>query len=1302
MSVASSSDSASIKERVVLHLNEFHFCVQVLGLIASNGAVPKGTSFIPLDLSTPDVEEASRRDSESLLRIVEGYKAKSVPQGAVEKLAEYVLRKLRATNSDHGYLHSIEYDDVKLKKLLGEGSFASVLRCELLGVKAAAKVFRTPDAAVQREAELQGRLRHPNVVQFIGYAVKQNQHIIVMELMEMDLRRYLEENVHENQSGPPLPLLLAVDIMLQLAEAMNYLHKSGMMHRDLKSNNVLINAVRSKESYFFPSLQVKLAGFTLSKLNLDNSRCWRWMAPEVCQDEKNTVKYTKAADVYSFAMVFFEVLTGRLPFEGVALRDLHQRVLTGERPILPPDGYCPVHVSALIERCWATMPEDRPQFHEICQMLWQCKAMILSHSSPHSSISNDADSIPSDAGSISNVAQSIPSDEDYDAGSILNDADSKPRDADSIPGDTNSSLRDTNSVAAVTLFKDCRDAATAVRSQCERVMFNKSLCGLLADTYSRDLHSDFDFTYTNKCQTILAELRRVISCGEMLVEQWTDKDWWMSVASSSDSASIKERVVLHLNEFHFCVQVLGLIASNGAVPEGTSFIPLDLSTPDVEEAYQRDIESLRSVLESYKTTWCPQGDVTKFAEDVLRKLRATNSDHGYLHSIEYDDVKPDGYFGKGSSAAVMKCEFLGVKAAVKVFKTPSSTSVDAVQREAELQARLSVQREAELQARLRHPNVIQFIGYAASEEGQIIVSEPMSKDLRMYLDENILEGQTRPPLSLLLAVNIMLQTGEGMKYLHQSGMIHRDLKAKNILINVVESKELCNSTSVQVKLTDFGSSKLKEATNSTMFTTKETGTTLWRAPEVFEGNTGKYTKAADVYSYAMVIFEVLTGKTPWWRAPEVFEGNTGKYTKAADVYSYAMVFFEVLTGQTPWFDAQGIATLQMSDLLPSILRGERPTLPPYCPADLSALITECWATKPAHRPQFHEICQRLLQCKARILSDSSPHSSPSNDGGDIGGIVTTDNSENLFQGPGMMANISAGDFRATIEYNDVQLKIEYLGQGGYADVFKCQFRGEMAAAKLFRTSNTIEVKAVQNEAKLLASLRHPNVVQFVGYAVKENQHYIITELMNKDLRMYLKNNSPLSLPLAVDIMLQIAEGMKYLHESGVMHRDLKATNVLINVVENESYISPSVQVKLADFGRSKLNLNNSRFTTMGVGTAQWRAPEVFQDEQNTEKYTNAGDVYSFALVFFEVLTGEVPFANISKSQILGKIRCGERPILPPHDYCPVHLSAVIKECWATRPEDRPKFPEICQRLRECKDTILSHSIPNASSQNSKR
>jgi serine/threonine protein kinase len=108
----------------------------------------------------------------------------------------------------------------------------------------------------------------------------------------------------------------------------------------------------------------------------------------------------------------------------------------------------------------------------------------------------------------------------------------------------------------------------------------------------------------------------------------------------------------------------------------------------------------------------------------------------------------------------------------------------------------------------------------------------MRKDLRSYLDKTVHKGQTRPPLSLLLAVDIMLQIAEPMKYPHENGMMHHDLEANNILINVAESKELCISRSVQVKLTDFGFSKVNLV--NSRFTSMQTGRTLWRAPEVFE------------------------------------------------------------------------------------------------------------------------------------------------------------------------------------------------------------------------------------------------------------------------------------------------------------------------------------------------------------------------------------------------------------------------------------------------------------------------------------
>jgi serine/threonine protein kinase len=616
----------------------------------------------------------------------------------------------------------------------------------------------------------------------------------------------------------------------------------------------------------------------------------------------------------------------------------------------------------------------------------------------------------------------------------------------------------------------------------------------------------------------------------MLVEQWTDKDRWMSVVSSSASASIKERVVLHLNEFLFCVKVLRLIASNGAVPEGTSFMPLDLSMPDVEEAFRRDAERLVRIVEGYKAKSVPHGAVEKLAEFALDKLSATTSGLGHLQLIEYDDVQLGDLLGRGPFAAVFKCGWLGVTAAGKVFKGYGHHRF--------------VREEATMQARLGHPNVVQFIGYAVKQDQHIIVMELMEMDLRRYLDDNLYRGTyfgIEYPFPLLVAVDIMLQLAEAMNYVHKSGVMHRDLKCTNVLINVVESKESFIFPSVQVKLADFGGSKLN-LYNSELITLN-VGTLRWMAPEV---------------------------RTLEWMASEVGEDekNTETYTNAADVYSFAIVFFEVLTGEVPFDSTPHTQIHQM------VREGVRPMLPPddYCPEHVSAVIKKCWATRAKDRPQFHEICEMLRQCKARILSHSSPQKSEpqkhKNDGADSGGIVTTRNSE--FFCCGMMTNIRATtlDYQPlhVIEYDHVSRGKECLGIGGYAPVFKCQYHVEMVAAKMICISKIDEVKVVENEANLQARLQHPNVVQFIGYAVRGSQHLIVTELMSKDLRMYLKENVPLSLPLAVDIMLQIAEGMKYLHESGVMHRDLKADNVLINVVENESYISPSLQVKLANFG----------------------------------------------------------------------------------------------------------------------------------------
>ncbi|CAK9271268.1 unnamed protein product [Sphagnum jensenii] len=199
----------------------------------------------------------------------------------------------------------------------------------------------------------------------------------------------------------------------------------------------------------------------------------------------------------------------------------------------------------------------------------------------------------------------------------------------------------------------------------------------------------------------------------------------------------------------------------------------------------------------------------------------------------------------------------------------------------------------------------------------------------------------------------------------------------------------------------------------------------------------------------------------------------------------------------------------------------------------------------------------------------------------------------------LKAEISSHEHPYKIDISrDVKILYEHsLGSGSFANVFKCKFLGVLAAAKVFHT-NCIDMQAMEKEAKLFSELRHPNVLQFIGYGVKGCQSVIVSELMSKDLRTYLdakKKNAgqgpPLPLLVAINIMLQVAEAMNYLHEMGVIHRDLKAKNVLINVLEDQDgrLSSTSVQTKLADFGESKSKLHDSRFTTRPVGPS----PQIF-------------------------------------------------------------------------------------------------------------
>ncbi len=279
--------------------------------------------------------------------------------------------------------------------------------------------------------------------------------------------------------------------------------------------------------------------------------------------------------------------------------------------------------------------------------------------------------------------------------------------------------------------------------------------------------------------------------------------------------------------------------------------------------------------------------------------------------------------------------------------------------------------------------------------------------------------------------------------------------------------------------------------------------------------------------------------------------------------------------------------------------------------------------------------------------------------------------------------------------------IRPLGRGSYGTVFEANWLGIRCAVKTFAAS---ERRSFEKEMEIMACLKHPHIVQILGSVNQRGFFYLLEELMATDLRTYMDeilgsedqpkmsrmssdaDHRPFKLAVAIDIMLQVAEGLKYLHEKRIVHRDIKSSNILVKTMLHMQSPERSVVVKLADFGISKFSTTSHQ--TTNVGTTRWMAPEVFGlDDLDlgipTAKYPFKADVYSFAITSSEILTGQIPFRdNKTFRDIHRQIMEGWRPTLPAS--LPPKLVSLIERCWDGDPRRRPNFSEICENLTSLK------------------
>lgn len=258
-----------------------------------------------------------------------------------------------------------------------------------------------------------------------------------------------------------------------------------------------------------------------------------------------------------------------------------------------------------------------------------------------------------------------------------------------------------------------------------------------------------------------------------------------------------------------------------------------------------------------------------------------------------------------------------------------------------------------------------------------------------------------------------------------------------------------------------------------------------------------------------------------------------------------------------------------------------------------------------------------------------------------------------------------------------------IGQGAFGKVHEGRWRGRAVAIKLLICQDLRHdiMRELESEVKIMSVLRHPNICRLLGACMEPQHRALVVELSQRGSLWSVLRNSrrSLTLDMRTRFLYDTVKGMSYLHhfERPILHRDLKSPNLLVDA---------NYTIKLSDFGLARVKAHVQTMTG-NCGTVQWMAPEVL----GHQKYTEKADVFSFAVVIWEVMTGRCPYDGMSQIHVaLGVLNRNLRPSIPRD--CPPFFARLMKSCWNRQPELRPSFPHIVSAFRSYQSKLMHQDV----------